>query len=648
MTKFFNEKERSRLNASKEESGTGLPEMTKEEIRLTCLENDGYDSPELNDKLYLHFRGFKRIENLEEYTACKALWLDSNGIDTIENLEALVELRCLYLGKNLISNVSGLSTLQHLSTIDLSYNRITMVMGLSSCPNLQSVNLSRNALTDAASIAHLADCPALQSLDLTHNRLAGEEILGVLASIPKLANLSVNGNDLAKLPSFRKRLVFKCGRKLGYLDRPVDEVEHVAATAFAEGGIEAERAAKQAFRDAERAKKLDESAAFRQWQEQQREQRKADLAAGKVFYKQMTVAETEARKEEAERAHAAEMRLLDAGVANVAKKFHQMDTGSGDVNALLDNAVEAALRGDTVVGNALPADAEQEEEDIIAERNNSNPNPAVLAQQQKEMEEEAARRKAAAEAEAAAVAAAAPAPPAPPTPEEEALALAQQEAKRQELEQQQLVQDSLAMYNQLRQGGADAVARAETARSHTWSRGGSVGVSAGAITESGEGAVERPLYWSEAMDIELARQVKACVFDFAAISTELQNLCKGGHFGLESMHLAPRLTSDECRLHWAKLDASQWCEEAPDTSALHTNFKINVQPSNLPGGVQPSFDDIARMAKSQAPAYLKVPSAFPSVADVSDEEEEEENVAPMDLRAVRMPITVDDDLDAMD
>jgi dynein assembly factor 1 len=38
--------------------------MTFEAVLQTCKDNDGYELPELNEKLYLHFKGFARIENL--------------------------------------------------------------------------------------------------------------------------------------------------------------------------------------------------------------------------------------------------------------------------------------------------------------------------------------------------------------------------------------------------------------------------------------------------------------------------------------------------------------------------------------------------------------------------------------------------------
>ena len=277
--------------------------MTKDEIRLTCIENDGYESPELNDKLYLHFRGFKRIENLDEYTSCKAIWLDSNGFEVIENLGHM-PLRCLYMSKNLINQMQGLENLSFLVTLDLSNNRITNVSGLEGCTSLTTINLSRNALTTAEALEGLVACPTIDNIDITNNRIEGD-VTSVLAKLPTLHALSVNGNPCTQMQAFRKCTIYAIPT-LSYLDRPIDEIEKVGAKAFVTEGVEKEQEVRLAFIAKQKQDRSDELLQFRAWQREQLELRKAKIAAGDTegvsLITEFTPEEMEERAAEAQKA----------------------------------------------------------------------------------------------------------------------------------------------------------------------------------------------------------------------------------------------------------------------------------------------------------------------------------------------------------
>ncbi|RHY77105.1 hypothetical protein DYB30_014191, partial [Aphanomyces astaci] len=69
-----------------------LPVMDRETLVQLCVDNDGYETPDLNDNLFAHFKGFQKIEGLEPFFNLKALWLESNGLSVIENIDCLVHL----------------------------------------------------------------------------------------------------------------------------------------------------------------------------------------------------------------------------------------------------------------------------------------------------------------------------------------------------------------------------------------------------------------------------------------------------------------------------------------------------------------------------------------------------------------------------
>jgi dynein assembly factor 1 len=69
--------------------------MSRSVLLDICKEHKLYRTPSLNDKLYCNFKGFTSIENLEEYTELRALFLEGNALESLEGLSALKELRCL-------------------------------------------------------------------------------------------------------------------------------------------------------------------------------------------------------------------------------------------------------------------------------------------------------------------------------------------------------------------------------------------------------------------------------------------------------------------------------------------------------------------------------------------------------------------------
>jgi dynein assembly factor 1 len=70
-------------------------EMTKGVLRDICTQNKLYRTPNLNDKLYLNFKGFTHIAALEEYTSLKALFLEGNALRSLAGMPMLEELKCL-------------------------------------------------------------------------------------------------------------------------------------------------------------------------------------------------------------------------------------------------------------------------------------------------------------------------------------------------------------------------------------------------------------------------------------------------------------------------------------------------------------------------------------------------------------------------
>ncbi|CAH8607954.1 unnamed protein product [Schistosoma bovis] len=242
-----------------EQENSKEPRMTKKFLKQHCAKNKLYQTPQLNDILYLHYNGFSKIENLEEYTNLKCLFLEVNGLLKIDGLHNQTELRSLYLAKNLIRSIENLDHMKYLDTLDVSYNMITKIENLDLLPNFTKLIISHNKLTEINDLIHLIKCEQLSVLDIQYNFIKDPNVVDeVFAKLPNLRVLYNQGNPfIREVKNYRKNIINQC-KNLTYLDdRPVFPMDRACAEAFYSGGIEKERETRQQWIDAEQKKILD-------------------------------------------------------------------------------------------------------------------------------------------------------------------------------------------------------------------------------------------------------------------------------------------------------------------------------------------------------------------------------------------------------
>lgn len=255
-------------------------EMTAKAVQAICKETGGYNTMSLNEKLYLHFKGWAKIENLEEFTGARVVWLEGNGLQKIEGLQACTGLRQIYLQQNCIKDIENLEGLEEVRALNLSENFVEKIENLSCLPNLETIQLNNNHLETLESVEHLRDCPSIRVVELSKCKLEDPAIIDVFESMPELKLLKLDGNPVVrKISQYRKTLICRL-KNLTYLDdRPVFEEERQTAEAWGRGGVEAEKMERQRQRELKKAKEERRHKAFMQMMEDAKKERRAEKKA---------------------------------------------------------------------------------------------------------------------------------------------------------------------------------------------------------------------------------------------------------------------------------------------------------------------------------------------------------------------------------
>ena len=310
---------REKAEPDSDERGNRI--ITERYVRALCLEQELYETPRLNDKLYLHYKAFNDIRNLESYINVKTLWLENNCISKIERLSHMKHLRFLYLQNNRISKIEGLEGLTELVTLNLEHNAIRLVEGLEGLVALEDFNIAHNYVTAVEDLEGLKQAPALASLDLTNNRIERPDgLLDLLGALTHLGSLYLKGNPAVRAIANYRKVLTVAIPTLQYLDdRPVFELDRLAAEAWHRGGRDEEMATRKRY---------------------QTERDDFDRRNRKAFRAQAV--EIHRKKQEALEAAEIEKQALREQVAQMRKEM--MDKQGAEMEAWLAQIAEAEAK----------------------------------------------------------------------------------------------------------------------------------------------------------------------------------------------------------------------------------------------------------------------------------------------------------------
>ena len=122
---------------------------------------------------------------------------------------------------------------------------------------------------------------------------------------------------------------------------------------------------------------------------------------------------------------------------------------------------------------------------------------------------------------------------------------------------------------------------------------------------------EARMYWTEAMDAELAKLVRSTYYDFDAVADGFA----GADIDFGKIDKA-EVDGEACRRRWNDLDVANW-EHVPEGVA-GVSIKRGADREEFAGSRIPSFEQLQRDAAALPERFTVAAANLPSVADFDD------------------------------
>jgi len=191
--------------------------LSKQLILSVAKPRDIYETPELNDCLFLHGLAIESISALPEYSEIEFLSLAENCLTSVCGISQFPNLRFLNISSNAVTDID-LKLFPNLEQLHACHNLLSSFTVSERNSSLKILKISHNKLTQFPDVSNLE---SLEVLDVAQNLIREMDLENSAKIPPSLKQLYLSPNPfIGKIRNYRKTVLGSLCRlaSLSYLD----------------------------------------------------------------------------------------------------------------------------------------------------------------------------------------------------------------------------------------------------------------------------------------------------------------------------------------------------------------------------------------------------------------------------------------------